>query len=162
MEEYELENYTIYTNGKVYSKRKNRYLKGATNNSGYIQYYLDGKWEKSHRLVAKCFIPNEDGKTEVNHKDRDKENNDVSNLEWVTHSENIQHAQDNKKWGGRKKGFKVSNKSKQKSSESAHKRWGKLKHGEVLYDSRYDAANKLGVSEQTVYRMIKKGDIVRI
>jgi hypothetical protein len=47
-----------------------------------------------HRWVAKTFIPNPDGKREVNHKDGKKWNNRVSNLEWVTSAENKQHAED--------------------------------------------------------------------
>ena len=44
-----------------------------------------------HRLVAKAFIPGEFEGAQVNHKDLNKQNNEVSNLEWVTGEENIQH-----------------------------------------------------------------------
>jgi ribosomal protein L24E len=47
-----------------------------------------------HRLVAQAFIENCDEKDFVNHKDLDKTNNNPSNLEWVTHSENIIHMYD--------------------------------------------------------------------
>ena len=45
-----------------------------------------------HRLVAEAFVPKQKGKTEVNHKDGNKHNNAANNLEWVTASENQQHA----------------------------------------------------------------------
>lgn len=44
-----------------------------------------------HRLVGKAFIPNPQNKPEINHKDLNPKNNHISNLEWVTTSENISH-----------------------------------------------------------------------
>lgn len=69
--------------------------KPYTHHTGY-QYtlvYKDGKqhYLSIHRLVAEAFIPNPDNLSEVNHKDFDKENNYVTNLEWVTREQNMQH-----------------------------------------------------------------------
>lgn len=49
----------------------------------------------AHRAIATAFIPNPENKPCINHKDGNKGNNDLSNLEWVTYSENLQHAYDN-------------------------------------------------------------------
>jgi len=66
--------------------------------NGYAQVTLNnGKRIKNfyvHRLVAEAFLPKRDGKTYVNHKDGNKTNNNISNLEWVSASQNIRHAVD--------------------------------------------------------------------
>lgn len=76
--------------------RKEKFSVGYTNKKGYLNIKLqDGSSLKSvrvHRLVAIHFIPNPLNLPQVNHKDTNKKNNRVDNLEWCDNSHNIKHA----------------------------------------------------------------------
>lgn len=83
---------------KSFKQGKPAILKGYINDNGYFIVMLckDGKAKhfRVHVLVATAFIPNPDKKPEVNHRFGKKKDNRVPNLEWTTHSENLQHAHD--------------------------------------------------------------------
>lgn len=80
----------------MYSLKNRKFLRIHFDSGGYrhVSLYVNGIriTRKLHVLVARAFIPNPLGKCEVNHIDCDKSNNNVTNLEWVTKRENIQHA----------------------------------------------------------------------
>lgn len=88
--------YLISSKGRIFSKYSNKILKQSVSNCGYLRVdiYKNKKHKKMsvHRLVAIAFIENPDNLPEVNHKDGNKTNNCVENLEWVTPSENDYHA----------------------------------------------------------------------
>jgi len=67
-------------------------LKPYINKQGYMQTTIDRKCYRVHRLMLAAFVGPCPPKHQCNHKDGDKTNNHVSNLEWVTHSENMYHA----------------------------------------------------------------------
>lgn len=97
-------NYEISNTGKIRSLKNvigptkvGRRHKGSILNTmfdqhKYLRIMINGKNYKIHRLVAQAFIPNHDNKPQINHKDGNRINNHVNNLEWCTNSENTNHA----------------------------------------------------------------------
>jgi NUMOD4 motif/HNH endonuclease len=85
-------NYEVSNCGRVRNKETKRIRKLEVHDRKYLRVKLNKKAYKVHRLVGLLFIPNPDDKPELNHKDGNKLNNSVDNLEWVTPKENTKHA----------------------------------------------------------------------
>jgi hypothetical protein len=90
-------NYKIYSDGRVYGLVRNKFLSPVKEASGYSYVTLINnnikKNCKIHILVAKAFIKNDNLlKNQVNHINKNRSDNNVANLEWVTCSENMIHA----------------------------------------------------------------------
>jgi len=90
--------YAATEDGKVWSYSSKKFLKPSTNRDGYLKLTLskNGKvlTKQVHGLIAQAFIANPDNLPMVNHIDGIKDNNNVSNLEWVSHIGNMRHAMD--------------------------------------------------------------------
>ena len=154
MEEFRVlkrnENYKVSNIGRIYSVRKDVIMTNKLNHDGYmrIQLYNKGKCEyvSIHRLVAEEFIGNIPVGYVINHKDLDKSNNRVDNLEIVTQSENIRHAID--------KGVFDTQSTSKKCVVSDGT-------SESVYKSATKCAEDLGISWSYVARLCRENKIWR-
>jgi len=140
-------NYLVYEDGRVFSKTTRKMMKPHMNNAGY--WYV-GLWRNQkrkqfylHRLIAMVYVPNPENKPEVDHIDKDKSNNCVSNLRWATRSENSQHtgAHHNNKLGI--KNICWNKKQKQYRYQKVfrgdcHDKWFKTLEEAIAYKEEYE------------------------
>jgi hypothetical protein len=166
--------YAISREGGVFSFLKGKWLKPMVNDKGYLSVFLisyDGvkpRWHKVHRLVATMFLYNQRPKKakEVHHRDKNKENNNVKNLKWVTHSENILFDYQS---GMRKKKMPMKGK---KQTDSTKRKMSIVKTGELhpkfkgwyVWEGRRHAsltslAAAMGTYNQKAYRLVKRGKV---
>lgn len=85
--------YMVSSHGRL-KNDKNKHFKGHVTQQDYVRVSINEKLYRMHQLVACAFHPNPENKPHVNHKDGNRSNNHVDNLEWCTRSENMQHAYD--------------------------------------------------------------------
>ena len=111
--------YTINTEGQVWSNKSNKFLKPRITKQGYKQFSLtppEGKIKQkySHRLVGEAFIPNPDNLPTIDHINRHRFNNRVSNLRWASSKTQSQNS-----------GMRHTNKSGHTyiSYNKYHKKW---------------------------------------
>ena len=136
--------YIVYEDGNVYSLSKNKMMKPTLQKNGYCKIYICNKNTWLHRFIMEAF----NGKSDltVDHIDGNKENNNLSNLEYVTQAENTRrmfervgtaHLKDN--FNGEIYGCK------------------KLVYKGLKFNSINELARKTGLSRTTVKNRIKKG-----
>lgn len=135
--------YSVNKNGDVRNDRTNKLLSPLVTNCGYLQVrlWVNNKvfYKLVHRLVANAFIDNPLEKETVNHLDGDKQNNNVTNLEWATKSENQKHRYD-------VLGKRGHNPSTKEANEACRKKVRCLDTG-CVYASITEAARKVNGSQ---------------
>lgn len=116
--------YYITDDGKLYSEKRKRFLKGEIIGSGYRRYVISDQGKKfrffAHRLVAEYFVPKDKKEYNiVNHKDLNKLNNHYTNLEWTDIAGNTQHAADSNK-------FSIKRERKYYKENLPNEKWVKI------------------------------------
>ena len=155
--------YQISNMGRVKSLNyrhtgKEGIMKGVADGYGYLQVKLwkDGKDKKYmiNRLVAQAFLPNPDNLPEVNHKDEDKTNNKVENLEWCTRAYNLTYNGRAEKVGKKLRGRKLTEEHIKKISKpvfSVDKESGLI----MWWKSAREAERQTGINNSNIIACCK-------
>jgi len=160
-----LKYYIVLTTGDVVSRRTGKKMIGKIDKYGYRTLCLSldcgVKHICEHRIEAMCYLNNPDNCPQVNHKDCNKLNNHVSNLEWCTAKENVDHAYANgliKAWNkGRTGVYSAECIAEMKYNQPNKKRVLLTdKKGEVIgkYDSLSALCEQMGFDRRTAQRVL--------
>ena len=161
--------YKVNKNGKIINIKRNKIRKSRIDKYGYERIILNKNNKKQnllvHRLVAEAFIPNPNNLPQINHKDENKQNNNVNNLEWCTQKYNCNYGTKNER---AKLKISQANKGKHYSINTEFKKgniaWNKnintyyrakkVKCVELnkIYNSIMDASRELNIKHQNIMR----------
>lgn len=83
--------YSITKNGEVYSHKTKKFLKKGNDTYNYETISLEGTNRKVHRIMAETFLPNPDNLPQVDHLNRNRSDNRIENLKWVSRSDNMKN-----------------------------------------------------------------------
>lgn len=163
--------YEVSNTGKVRSLNylghgSTRELSLAKDQKGYLRVRVfkngHGTMCKVHREVAKAFIPNPGNKPEVNHRDGNKENNHVDNLEWAASGENAAHAyrtglkEKTREWC-RQMGSTIGRTNLEKSRENRKTPIVAIRESDGVvteYPSQAEAAEKTGTPQPNINKVL--------
>ena len=136
--------YAVTSCGRVWSYRGKKFLKPYEGIRGYLRVWLSKnnvRWQpKIHRLVAEAYIQNPENLKQVNHKDENKQNNSVNNLEWCTNHYNSHY-------GTRKERIGVANKNHPNLSKKVF-----CVELDKTFESISEANRKTGISVSQISR----------
>lgn len=146
-----LPNGYLINNKGIVTNHKGKILKQSISNSGYYFINIKNKGYFLHRALAFAFIDVVDGFNYVNHKDGNKLNNDIANLEWCTKSQNAIHAYKN---GFKKQSVGSLYKGKFGNQHNRSKSVLCIESG-IIYGSQCEASRLLNISNSSVSWSIK-------
>lgn len=111
--------YIVLRNGTIFRlnwKRTGKCVevKQSVNNCGYLQFSCNGTTTVTHRFIAECFLPNPNNFSEINHKNENKTDNRVENLEWCDRKYNNNYGTRNKRVGEKMKKYWGSEENRKK------------------------------------------------
>lgn len=151
--------YGITEEGEILNYRTQKFMKQRFDKDGYLRVSLtkDGKQQTFfiHRLLAEAFIPNPKNLPLINHKDENKKNNNLNNLEWCTHWYNLTYSRDKNlalEKGVDFMGFEKTNQKRPGSGTSKPVRCVELN---IIYQSGAEAARELNLDASHISKVCR-------
>lgn len=156
--------YQVSDLGRIWSIKRQCYLKGSYDKDGYIKLTLIAKngkikYERAHRLIALSFIENPNSYTVVNHINGIKDDNRATNLEWTDVKGNTKHAYDNN-LGGMKEIQKMATEAARLKNTKTYLIY---KNGELIAEGYgiLNTAEIAGCNEKTVRNCLRENRATR-